>query len=202
MTFFVYFIVLLITVGSVIFGADWLQAPMTPMAPSKYELRAAKPPPPPVQQVAKNEIKVEPKSETKGEANKPEAKPETKPAESAVAAATPAPAALDAATLPAPIIAEESPPVAAVEPPKCDIAACERAYRTFTASDCTYQPSGDGPRRLCTKGTPPVAASTARPEARAQATCNIAACSDAYISFNASDCTYQPSDGPRRLCTK
>ncbi|MCW5691592.1 MAG: BA14K family protein [Pseudolabrys sp.] len=82
------------------------------------------------------------------------------------------------------------------------MAACERAYRTFTASDCTYQPSGEVPRRLCTKGTPPAAASAARPEARAQATCNIAACSDAYISFNASDCTYQPSDGPRRLCTK
>ncbi|MBS0534823.1 MAG: BA14K family protein [Proteobacteria bacterium] len=55
---------------------------------------------------------------------------------------------------------------------------------------------------MCTKGTPPAAASTAKPETRAQAACNIAACTDAYISFNASDCTYQPSDGPRRICTK
>nr|WP_244485569.1 BA14K family protein [Pseudolabrys sp. Root1462] len=30
----------------------------------------------------------------------------------------------------------------------------------------------------------------------------MAACTDAYVSFNASDCTYQPSDGPRRLCAK
>jgi hypothetical protein len=203
MTFFVYFIVLLITVGSVIFGADWMQAPMSPMPASKYELHAAKPPPPPVQQVAKADTKSEAKVETQAEANKPAAKPaETAGAATPATAATPAPAAPDVAALPAPIVAEESSQVAAAEPPKCDIAACERAYRTFTASDCTYQPSGEVPRRLCTKGTPPAAASAARPEARAQATCNIAACSDAYISFNASDCTYQPSDGPRRLCTK
>jgi hypothetical protein len=32
--------------------------------------------------------------------------------------------------------------------------------------------------------------------------CNIQACASAYKSFNASDCTYQPFDGPRRVCTK
>lgn len=188
MSIFVYLIVLLISVGSVIFGANWLQAPMTPMPASKYQLHAAKPPPPPpVQQAA---IK------------KPEAT--TAEATAARAEAVPAPVAPPASTTTtaAPsIVAEEPAQVAAAEPPKCDVAACERAYRSFTASDCTYQPS-DGPRRLCTKGTPPAAASAVRPEARAQAACNIAACSDAYVSFNASDCTYQPSDGPRRLCTK
>ena len=200
MTFFVYFIVLLITVGSVIFGADWMQAPMSPMPASKYELHAAKPPPPPVQQVAKSEIK---NDGAKNGAKTPDVKPaETLGAPAEVTAAAMPPADANVAALLAPIIAEESSQVAAAEPPKCDIAACERAYRTFTASDCTYQPSGDVPRRLCTKGTPPTAASVVRPDARAQASCNIAACSDAYISFNASDCTYQPSDGPRRLCTK
>lgn len=34
--------------------------------------------------------------------------------------------------------------------PACNVQACEAAYRSFTASDCTYQPF-DGPRRLCTK---------------------------------------------------
>ena len=189
MSFFVYFIVLLISVGSVIFGADWLQAPMSPMAPGKYELQAAKPPPPPpVQQadIKKPETKATAATTARAEAT-------------AVAVASPAPAAVEPASQP--IIVEEPKPVAAAEPPKCDVTACERAYRSFTASDCTYQPS-DGPRRLCTKGTPPAAASLAKPEARAQATCNIAACTDAYVSFNASDCTYQPSDGPRRLCAK
>lgn len=32
--------------------------------------------------------------------------------------------------------------------------------------------------------------------------CNVQACASAYKSFNASDCTYQPFDGPRRVCTK
>jgi hypothetical protein len=34
--------------------------------------------------------------------------------------------------------------------PACNVQACEAAYRSFTAADCTYQPY-DGPRRLCTK---------------------------------------------------
>jgi BA14K-like protein len=44
-------------------------------------------------------------------------------------------------------------PVAAPQP-KCDVAACAAAYRSFRESDCTYMPNA-GVRRLCTKGTPP-----------------------------------------------
>jgi hypothetical protein len=32
--------------------------------------------------------------------------------------------------------------------------------------------------------------------------CNIAACGQAYRSFDAADCTYQPFDGARRICTR
>jgi 1A family penicillin-binding protein len=32
--------------------------------------------------------------------------------------------------------------------------------------------------------------------------CNVRACQRAYRSFRASDCTFQPYDGPRRLCEK
>jgi hypothetical protein len=32
--------------------------------------------------------------------------------------------------------------------------------------------------------------------------CNMNACAAAYQSFRAADCTYQPSNGPRRLCAK
>jgi len=35
-----------------------------------------------------------------------------------------------------------------------------------------------------------------------QVHCNVSACTAAYRSFRPSDCTYQPTDGPRRLCTK
>ena len=105
-----------------------------------------------------------------------------------------------AANASAPSIAEKEPQ------PKCDVAACERAYFTFTPSDCTYQPS-NGSRRLCTKGTPPGASASAAPDtsaatAQASAQCNQSACGQAYISFNPADCTYQPNVGSRRLCTK
>jgi hypothetical protein len=39
---------------------------------------------------------------------------------------------------------------------------------------------------------------TPQPEVR----CNVNACTAAYQSFRAADCSYQPSNGPRRLCAK
>jgi hypothetical protein len=102
----------------------------------------------------------------------------------------------------------------------CDVAACAAAYRSFRESDCTYNPSF-GPRRLCTKGVVP-APTAIEPAAPADAApsilqaephpqvgtpppkaqCNVSACAEAYGSFTASDCTYQPGVGPRRLCAK
>lgn len=40
------------------------------------------------------------------------------------------------------------------------------------------------------------------PKVVAPAGCNVSACEAAYRSFRASDCTYQPNNGPRRLCKK
>jgi hypothetical protein len=45
-----------------------------------------------------------------------------------------------------------------------------------------------------------VAAPVAAPERAAR--CNVDACTAAYRSFTSADCTYQPTNGPRRLCTK
>ncbi len=33
----------------------------------------------------------------------------------------------------------------------CNVNACSRAYRSFRASDCTFQPYGNRPRELCTR---------------------------------------------------
>jgi hypothetical protein len=87
--------------------------------------------------------------------------------------------------------------------PRCDIQACETRYRSFRASDCTYQPF-DGPRRFCDKGQPPratpvVRTSDVRP---ASPSSNYQACAGAYRSFDPGTCTYQPYDGPRRFCAK
>jgi hypothetical protein len=43
------------------------------------------------------------------------------------------------------------PPEAAPKHPQCDRRACSRAYRSFDAATCSYQPSRGGPRRLCKK---------------------------------------------------
>jgi hypothetical protein len=93
------------------------------------------------------------------------------------------------------------------EQPKCDIDACSAAYRSFRASDCSWQPY-EGPRRFCDKGTPPQDVAATNPNAETDTgqqvsdKCDIAACKQAYFTFTPSDCTYQPSNGPRRLCTK
>jgi hypothetical protein len=181
--------VLLVAVSSVLFGLDWTSAPMQPMPETKNLVFVAPPPPPPPQPVA--------------------APVEAAPSVQPVVAVAPPPVAPPP---PAP-----APQVAAPPLPKCDISACTRAYHSFTESDCTYQPS-DGPRRLCTKGVVPKEAggaaapadaqaqSNAPPDAQAGAqptgTCNVNACAAAYGSFTASDCTYQPFNGPRRTCEK
>lgn len=54
--------------------------------------------------------------------------------------------------------------------------------------------------------TPPAVADAAwaQPSAAAQSDphCDLQACAAAYRSFRSSDCTYQPYQGPRRLCTR
>lgn len=208
MNIIVYFFVALIAAGSVLFGLDFVSAPMSPMPASKYALRAAVPPAPPV--VATADAKAEPKTEAAASvavASNVAAKP---PAIVAPApAAVPAPRAPTAIEQqPASIVTAEQGTVAAAPPaPRCDVDACSSAYRTFDATDCTYKPS-EGPRRFCTKGTPPAAAPVAAaapatpPDVRAQA-CNVAACSQSYPrSFSAADCTFLPAQGPRRVCAK
>ena len=99
-------------------------------------------------------------------------------------------------------------PASSEEPPQqalCDYRACAPKYQSFRAADCTYQPYGGGPRRLCEKTTSSariVSASegTGQPK---QGMCNYDACTQIYSSFRREDCTYQPYDGgPRRLCQR
>lgn len=199
MNVIVYFFVALVAAGSVLFGLDVVPAPMSPMPASKYEIRAAVLPTPPAPVVAKVEPSTAPAAPV--------------PAAPVAAAPVAVPAPVVAAPVVPSLVPEQQPssimadePVAAAAPaPRCDVDACAAAYRTFDAADCTYKPS-EGPRRLCTKGTPPAAVPTAATppssDARAQA-CNVAACSQAYPrSFSADDCTFMPAVGPRRACTR
>ena len=178
MSFLVYFFVLLVAATSVLFGLDWMQAPLQP---------PARPP----QQVTLAATPAQPVAAPTATAN----------ANSAVVA--PATPLTGVTTGSAPVEGLGTQGTETTPAPLCDVSACERAYRSFTSADCTYQPSW-GERRLCKKGNPPrrPAAQNAEKEANAQARCNVSACESAYQSFDAATCTYQTYGGGRRLCTK
>lgn len=168
MSFLVYLFVLVVAASSVVFGLDWMQAPLQPPAYANRPTEA---------QSANAES--------------------DKSAKRTVATTT----AAAAQSVDRPAVQQDTKTAAA---PLCDIAACEQAYHTFSPADCTYQPY-EGPRRVCTRGNPSRrhgAAVVAAAEAHAQARCNVSACSSAYQSFDPATCTYKPYEGARRLCTK
>jgi hypothetical protein len=79
----------------------------------------------------------------------------------------------------------QSPPVAAGSPPeKGNTAAAPKSGAPQPDPALTIMNEPAAPAA----GTPPK--------------CDVDACAAAYHSFTASDCTYMPSAGVRRLCTK
>lgn len=195
-SFLFYCCVFLVTAGSVAFSLDWTSAPLPPMPETEASVQAAKlaahvPPPGAFRQVA----------QVRSVYPARPLPPGSSPTVTAMAEpqiSQPAPAAPAA--------------VAAPAQPKCDIAACSAAYRSFRASDCSWQPF-EGPRRFCDKGVPPPTEAATVPGATASSivapepdaappNCHVDACKQAYFTFNPADCTYQPSNGPRKLCTK
>jgi hypothetical protein len=205
MSFLVYFFVLLVAASSVLFGLDWMHAPLQPPPSAARTMQTARVPVP-ATNVA--ETRAQPASQAHKVADATPAVAPAPTASAAVAAVPASAAATDGVSATETTGSTDTQTAQAKETavskaPLCDVSACERSYHTFTPIDCTYQPYG-GPRRLCTKGAPPGghAALLAANESRAQANCNVSACASAYGSFDAATCTYQPYDGPRRLCTK
>lgn len=214
MRFLFYCAVLLVAAGSVVFGLDWVSAPMPAMPENKNIVFVPPPPPSPP----------------------PRAAPVPAAVPSSPSVPQPVPVAPSAP--PAPVAAAPNPPAEASPPPvvaaasrlRCDVDVCAAAYRSFRESDCTYNPSF-GPRRLCIKGDPakfanetpaappppvnPAAAaaepgSIVAPEPGSSSSaglsagrCNVSACATAYPrSFREADCTFNPGSGPRRVCEK
>jgi hypothetical protein len=154
---------------NVVFGMDWVaerpavrplaavtgvtEPPMLASPPVQSPpVQAARPPPPAA--AATPPSKGNTAAPARG-APRPNAAAQTNaPAAPKIGAPQPDTAPIMSKPDPALTIMNEPAAPAAGTPPKCDIAACAAAYRTFTASDCTYVPSF-GVRKLCTKGTPP-----------------------------------------------
>ena len=131
----VYGAVLVIALGSVLLGLDRLPAPMSPMVDTAAGLAAVPAPalPAPTVQAPAGQ----------GSPSIP----------NTMIGAPIVPQTLAAPTAAAPVTAGAvaQTPAPAPEPEaRCNVDACTAAYRSFRASDCTYQPN-DGPRRLCTK---------------------------------------------------
>ena len=148
MAFLVYFFVLLVAAASVVFGLDWTQAPLNP--------------PPYAAQTASVAPNASPKiaPSPKIAANPPAMKPATSSV--AVARTTDQTTATPQAPVPAPTAAlpdqatqaqasaTPADTTASTPAASCNVSACSAAYRSFRASDCTYQPTS-GERRMCTK---------------------------------------------------
>jgi len=195
----------LILAGSVAFGLDWVSAPLPPMPETEASVQAAK--------LAANVPPLRPLRAASAVRSVYPARPLPQSANAGTTAMVEPQIGQGAPEPAAPVAA------AAAAQPKCDIAACSAAYHSFRAIDCTWQPF-DGPRRFCDKGQPPqteaaadqtAGGSIAAPEvsvapepnaAQSPPNCHVDACKQAYFTFNPADCTYQPSNGPRKQCTK
>ena len=108
-----------------------------------------------------------------------------------LAVAPPPPAVVPRVTTNAPI----APPVALT--PKANIGA------PIVSPKLVAPPAPVEPVQAGIPAQPEPPAPIVTPEAQPpQVSCNVQACTAAYRSFTSADCTYQPSNGPRRLCTK
>jgi BA14K-like protein len=169
----VYGAVLAIALSSVLFGLDWLSAPMSPMVDTKAGLSAVPAPVTP-----------------KANANAPTTAPAPEVSTSVAKPIAPSAPAQPKANIGAPIIAPGLSP--------SQRAATQNT--TQSAAPSSTQSSSPVPvsPAAAAQATAEVPGAPAEPQAR----CNVSACTAAYRSFTPSDCTYQPSNGPRRLCTK
>ena len=77
-----------------------------------------------------------------------------------------------------------------------------RAAQTPVSVTSPAPISQPAPPAPATIGAPAPPAAAASQQPAPQIACNVSACARAYRSFQAVDCSYQPTGGPRRRCTK
>jgi hypothetical protein len=165
MAFLLYFVVILVSAASVMFGLDLMNSPL-PSTPNVPIGRSA--------QVAPASA-AKPAREAKRDADSRAISP--------VYPAYPAAPQQQAAVAPTPSQQPETAPPASAKPPAaapapsaalqpavaqsnahCDLQACAAAYHSFRASDCSYEPTL-GVRRVCTRSGGAASARSPRPKA-------------------------------------
>jgi hypothetical protein len=166
MQFLVYLTVLMVSVSTILLEIHWLTTP--PPQPKPAVQTATAPPPRPKVEGPNPELSpVYPKrlhvdAAAGGNAPPSTGAGQTPPGETTAAAPGNSNRAATgaAATLPpdsaqnaqayAPQPKQNDASATAASGNSCDVQACASAYKSFRASDCTYQPF-DGPRRVCSK---------------------------------------------------
>ena len=178
MQFLVYIVLLAVSLSTVLLELHWLTSPGTPSRPA---ITASAPPP---------AVKAEgPNVELSPVYPKPE------PPRS-VGSVTGAPEAVARAEASAPEPSAKAPSEPAVSAPdKAEPAdKPEPAQRAVTETTGSAPPSEAAPQP---SPSPPRATNVV-----AKSQCDVAACTAAFSSFRAADCTYQPIEGARQLCVK
>lgn len=184
MPFLAYVAILLVSVSALLFQINWLTKPKLE---TKLETKPA------IQAASTASTAVPPREVTKIE------RPESGPTPVVVASPTIASAASasePAARPAAPnteTIGAATPAVAAVVTPSILAAP---AMATTPAPAAPMAPAAAQPAAQPQPQLRPTLATSA------PNSCDVQGCASAYQSFRASDCSYQPFDGPRRICEK
>jgi hypothetical protein len=196
MQFLIYVVVVLVSISSILLELDWLTKPKVEPRPAVHAASAPAPVPPVAALKADGPSVVLSPVYPK--------KPDAAPAEATASEAPAAPAPVETnGAAPAATAAAGTAAAPASEPDKSankpsilpSILSAPAMTATTTPTPATATPPPATPK--------PVAAipAAATPVAQqAQNSCDVAACSSAYQSFRASDCTYQPFQGPRQVC--
>ncbi|MGQ7792154.1 PBP1A family penicillin-binding protein [Faunimonas sp. B44] len=134
-------------------------------------------------------------------AEAPPAEPEAADPDIPVAAAEPPPPAADEAPQEVPVPAAEPAADPAGSPESTVLSAARRAT---APAEPAPDPTDQQRLEAMATGSVPVAGAvpTGQTDQPAAMQCNYRACSRFYRSFRASDCTYQPYRGSRRICER
>jgi hypothetical protein len=180
MAFLLYFIVILVSAASVLFGLDLMSSPL-PSTPNVPIGRSAQVTP---AHVAK------PVREAKRDADS-----------RALSPVYPAPpgAPMTPAQAPQWETNGSAPPrdAAIAQSPPTPDRPPQQPEQQQASSAPAQQQASSGPAQQ-----PKAAASQQRTSAQSKGRCNVQACAAAYHSFRASDCSYLPYPGVRQVCTR
>ncbi len=178
MSFLIYFFVLLMSAGAVLFGLDLINSPLRP------------PPDVPIGRIVRHVATASPASQADGQSETRSAVKRQLAANSARKSAAEQARVEDRALSPVyPASPGPAAPVITTGRASTDEGGATDARAAATA----HADSDASNKHDSVKDTA---------QAKAQNACNVQACNAAYRSFRASDCTYQPYEGSRRLCTK